>query len=356
MKAAIVGCGQIAGVHIQAVRRLPGIEVAAVCDTNMHRAEQVAARFAVPQRFTNVEDMLERVRPDVVHITSPPATHLSVGRRVLQHGAHAYVEKPFTTSLGEADELIAIADQGKRLLCVGHSFLYDPAYLRLMEVVRAGGLGEIVHVEVWMSHDPANPYGAEMLDDPTHWVHRLPGGITQNIIPHPIYLVLNILDVETPAVIAKGFRMRHERYGDVRDRFQDELRVMILGKECTASLMLSCRACPEQLRLVLQGTRAQAEANLYARTVHYTERPSVLTPISKVRWAYEDMHSAVGELSRQLRRFAAGQLDYFDGLRELVRRFYLAVEGRGGMPVCVEDVRRVTAIIDDIFRQSKTDS
>ena len=356
MKAAIVGCGQIAGVHIQTVRKLPGIVVEAVCDTNIHRAEQVATRFGIPRFFASLEEMLECVGPNVVHITSPPSTHLSVGRRVLQHGAHAYVEKPFTTSLAEADELIAIADRGKRLLCVGHSFLCDPAYLRLMEVVLAGGLGQIVHAEVWMSYDPANPYGAVMLGDSSHWVHLLPGGIPHNVISHPLYLILNVLRDECPAVVAKGLRMRQESYGDVRDRFHDELRVMILGKESTGSLMLSCRARPEQLRLVLQGTRGQADANLYARTVHYRERHGVSTPISKVRWVYEDTQLALGELYGQLRRFTSGHLDYFAGLRELIRRFYLAVEGRGAMPVCVEDARRVTAIIDDIFRQSKTDS
>src|SRR5262245_29356048 len=120
MKVAIVGCGQIADAHIEAAKKIPGVEVSAVCDLSIHMAEQAALRYEIPAVHTNLEKMLRDVRPEIVYITTPPQSHLLVGKTVLEHNAHAYIVKPFAVNVAEADELIDIAVRRGKLICAGH--------------------------------------------------------------------------------------------------------------------------------------------------------------------------------------------------------------------------------------------
>src|SRR5512138_220109 len=72
-RVLVVGCGQICDAHVQEARRA-GARVVGVCDAIPAMAEQAMARLAVPSSFTDLAAALETMRPDVVHVTTPPAT------------------------------------------------------------------------------------------------------------------------------------------------------------------------------------------------------------------------------------------------------------------------------------------
>lgn len=353
MKIAIIGCGQIADAHIQEARKIPGVDVVAVCDLSDHMAHQAALRFGIPRFYTRTDTMLKEARPDVVHVTTPPGTHLPIGRIALESGAHVYMEKPFTATLAEAEELIDIAARTGKLVCVGHSNAFDGAFLRMKQLHERGKLGKIVHLDAVMGYDLTGAFGSVFMGDPTLWVHKLPGGLPQNNISHPLSLILAFLKDERPEIQARGFRWRKERYGDQRDLFFDELRVIIAGKEVTANLLFSCRARPVQLSLVAHGTRRQAVVSLDARTLRLVEGASMPGPFRKVEWAYRDAKEAAGEFRRHIGNLLFARLHYFDGMNELFRRFYLAIQGKGEMPIPMSEALRTTAIMDEIFRQCK---
>ena len=105
LAVAVVGCGQIADAHLSTIRNIPGTRVVAVCDHYPDLARQAAERFRVPGVYSDFERMLERARPDVVHITTPPHTHAFLTCQALAVGAHVYVEKPFTIDAAEADRV-----------------------------------------------------------------------------------------------------------------------------------------------------------------------------------------------------------------------------------------------------------
>src|SRR3979490_2349879 len=115
MRIAIVGCGQMADAHIQEARKMEGVEVAAVCDSNIHMAEQVARRLDVPAAYTDLARMLSEQAPEIVHITTPPAAHLAIAKLSSAQGADVYVEKPLTLDIRETDELLEFA-AGRRKL------------------------------------------------------------------------------------------------------------------------------------------------------------------------------------------------------------------------------------------------
>src|SRR3954468_5364024 len=144
LKMALIGCGQIADAHLQEIRKVPGVEPAAVCDRHLDLARQAADRFGVPGVYTDVTALLDEVRPDVVHIATPPHTHYALARQALAAGAHVYVEKPFTVDAAEAEEVLKAAEAAGRLACAGHDHLFDPAWLECREIVARGDLGEVV--------------------------------------------------------------------------------------------------------------------------------------------------------------------------------------------------------------------
>ncbi|MGH8674973.1 MAG: Gfo/Idh/MocA family protein, partial [Burkholderiales bacterium] len=126
LRVAIVGCGKIADQHVQAVNRIPGSSVVAVCDREPLMADQLAERFGIPGRFSDVGEMLRKATPDVVHVTTPPQSHFDLGRQCLEAGSHVYLEKPFTVTASEAEGLVAIAQRLGLSLTAGHNYQFTP--------------------------------------------------------------------------------------------------------------------------------------------------------------------------------------------------------------------------------------
>ena len=75
IKVAIIGCGKMADQHAVQIQRISDAVIVAVCDSEPLMARQMAERFNIEMCFTDVQEMLDKTKPDVVHITTPPASH-----------------------------------------------------------------------------------------------------------------------------------------------------------------------------------------------------------------------------------------------------------------------------------------
>jgi predicted dehydrogenase len=287
----------------------------------------------------------------VVHVTTPPATHLSVALQVLELGAHVYVEKPLTVDAREAAALKEAADRRGLLVCPGHNLVLDPAVQRLRALVAAGALGEVVHAEAIMGYDLGGPFGALAMSDPDHWVHRLPGGLAHNNLSHPLSLVLPFLGPAAPEVAATAARLRPARHGDARDRFHDEIRVLLAGPLATATVLFSCRIRPVQMALHVYGTARAATVSLDARTVRLTHGSRWPGPFQKVDWAWRDARSAAGEALGRAAELVQARLHYFEGMRALFTAFYRAIRGDGAPPEPVAQALPAAEILDRIFER-----
>ena len=141
LKVAIIGCGKIADSHASQIQRIEGAEIVGVCDREPLMARQLYERFPVKQHYSDVREMLAVARPDVVHITTPPASHFDLARSCLQHGSHVYVEKPFTLCLKDAEALVALADAKGLRLTAGHDDQFSHVARRMRGLVQSGYLG-----------------------------------------------------------------------------------------------------------------------------------------------------------------------------------------------------------------------
>lgn len=345
MKVAVVGCGQIADAHLQTIRSIPGAHLVAVCDQYRDLAEQAAARFDVAGVFDDVDRLLSQARPEVVHITTPPQTHLALAVRALQSGVHVYLEKPFAVNVAETDEILAAARASRRLICVGHDQLFDPAWEECRQLVQKGDLGKVVHVDAILGYDLSGPFGKVAAADPNHWVHRLPGGLFQNTISHALYKITDFLLDEEPRLWAAWFG----RQGAAG--CPTELRVYLQGAEVTAQLFSSSAARPVQRVTRVYGTRRTIEVDLDGRLLHRYPTCASRGPFVKLELPLRHLREAAGTLRKNLWRFLRRDLHYFTGMQRLFTKFYHAIRDGREPPISYGEIRRLTAIMDRIFSQ-----
>jgi predicted dehydrogenase len=350
LKVALVGCGQIADAHLQEARKIPGVEVVGVCDRHLDLARQAAARFGVSRVFTDLDLMLEQLRPDVVHVTTPPHSHHLIARRALASGAHIYLEKPFTVDVAEADDVLDAARAAGRLVCVGHDQLFDPAWEELRRRHQGGEFGKVLHVDAVMGYDLAGPFGKVLVSDPEHWVHRLPGGLFHNAISHALYKITDFLPDERPRIWATWFA------NQPGVNFPTDLRVMLRGETMTANLLFISGMKPTQRVARIYGTRRCVEIDLDGRVLRHSPPASWPGPFAKIQLPLQHLREALGSLTRNALRFARSDLHYFAGMNRLFRLFYQAIRAGGEPPIPYAEIRRVTALMDDIFEVCRADA
>jgi predicted dehydrogenase len=132
IRVAVVGVGDFGRNHVRVWRELESAELVGVVDADAERARQVAAEFGT-QALTDLEALLGRV--DAVSLAVPTVEHARIGCRLLENGMDVLVEKPMAASLAEADQLIAAARTGGRVLQVGHLERFNPAVAAVERIV-----------------------------------------------------------------------------------------------------------------------------------------------------------------------------------------------------------------------------
>ncbi len=121
--------------------------LARLCDRDEERLTAVGERFPAAARSTDPKELFEDEVVEAVAIATPVATHYELAKEALLAGKHVLVEKPFTASTAEADELIELAARSGRILMVDHVFLYSPAVKTLARLVTSGELGRLQFVD-----------------------------------------------------------------------------------------------------------------------------------------------------------------------------------------------------------------
>lgn len=139
---ALIGCGAVAEhVHLPAAAGLEGLEISALVDRDLRRAEVLAERFGVPRALADTAQL--DPPPDAALLALPHHLHAAVGIGLLRRGIHVLVEKPMALSTAECDEMIRVARRHRVWLAVGLARRFLPEVRRAKAVIEAGVLGEV---------------------------------------------------------------------------------------------------------------------------------------------------------------------------------------------------------------------
>ncbi len=153
IRTAIIGTGFMGRVHLEALRRIEGVTVAAVAGRDAERARQLADSFGVPQAVSDYRSVLADPGIDAVHICTANAAHFEMAKNAFLAGKHVLCEKPLATSVSEAEELVRLANDRKLRNCVCHNLRYYPMVQQMRRMREQGTLGRILVVQGTYSQD-----------------------------------------------------------------------------------------------------------------------------------------------------------------------------------------------------------
>ncbi len=116
------------------------------CDNREERLKFISKRFPSVDLLNDCEELMNG-DADIIVIATPVDTHFKLAKKALQNGKHIWVEKPFTSTSAQAEELIELADKKNLKIFVDHTFIYNGAVLKMKELVEKGELGNVIYFD-----------------------------------------------------------------------------------------------------------------------------------------------------------------------------------------------------------------
>jgi predicted dehydrogenase/nucleoside-diphosphate-sugar epimerase len=334
---AVIGCGNIADTHVEAVMSaMPGHRIC-VCDPLPGKAQLLKEKYGLAEAYLSVEQMLVREVPLGVHVLSPPQWHAEHVEMSLEHGSHVLVEKPMCLSRAEAVRLLGIAASRELLLAVDHSVLYQPSVRNMLSMIGRDTGETVVHVSCFYGID-VDTGGPESLAE-DHWKRSLPGGILLDTVIHPITLAVELTG--EPA----DTRVLTEKDGP-----SDGLMLAWQSNGSSVSIIVSAKARP--FRRV---TEVATNSRLYT-VDHSTETLVVVGDGAGPRGIQKVARnlSFAYQISKGTLKTAAGvlkgRIQSNPGTRALVQAFYDHLSGRGAISVGRKNIISSVAVLEQVVK------
>lgn len=189
LRACIVGTGNIAQAHAEAIKDIKMADLTAVVDVNASRAKDFASKWGVPNVYSDLASALEDNKFDVVHVTTPPDLHTPISLQVAGHGKKIFTEKPISTTVEEADEIIASCSAKNVTIGVNQNFVYHPAFLKLRDVIDSNSVGKIRHVSCHY-YMPLRQMDAQQFG---HWMFQEPVNLFLEQAVHPLSQIRSLI-------------------------------------------------------------------------------------------------------------------------------------------------------------------
>jgi len=137
-RVLVVGLGHMGISHALAYTRIPGYEVVGVCTRHI-AGKKLPDALANAKRFSNFDQALQELTPDVVSINTLPDTHADYSIKAMETGAHVFVEKPLAETVESAQRVVDTARRTRRKLVIGYILRHHPSWVKFIEIARTLG-------------------------------------------------------------------------------------------------------------------------------------------------------------------------------------------------------------------------
>jgi len=339
-KVALIGTGFIATQkHLPAWHRMQRVaKVVALCDVNRQRGEQVARQFGVPKVYEDVQMILEKERPDIVDICTPPQTHAKIAVQSLKGGAHVLIEKPMAVSTEECDKIIAVAEETSRKVCVVHSDLFYPAFMKARKLVHQGAIGDFGGMRIFLS-TPVD----YMTSNPDHWAHKLPGGVIGETGPHAVYLTLAFIHpVKELKIHAQKLLLEFPW-----SPFED-YRIDLIGEKAVSSVTLTYTTNQWAAQVEVWGSEGLIKVDLESQSLVHCSRTQLTPSVVGL--------SALSEAAQMMKSVFATGVDVSMGRSKsthelLIQQFCESIRTSAEPPVTAQEGREAVRVMNLIVEQ-----
>lgn len=187
LRVAVIGAGNWGRNHVRTVATMPEAELVAVCDSSTSRRDQLSRQY--PGVLVTDDTERAMAAAEAVVIATPAASHAALTRKAIERGLPVLVEKPFTLSISDADELVELSSARNVPILVGHLLLFHPVIDRLRTMIRNGELGNVYYL-----YSQRVNLGQVRPDENALW----------SFGPHDISVALDLLGQAPVRVAAQG--------------------------------------------------------------------------------------------------------------------------------------------------------
>lgn len=223
IRVGLIGCGSLSQIGILPQLAEPDaqerIELVAVCDTVIERAEETARAYGIPHAFADPDELIARDDIDLVLVITPIQFHHPLAMKALRAGKHVYVQKTMTTTYEEARELIDTAQERGLVLVAAPGQMLAPAMRAMRSLVASGALGDIYwawgSTGGWQHHLEANRQGNDPRSsaDPS-WYYTRHGGPLRDVTVYVLHSLTGILGPARRVTAMSGIRTSEHRWRD----------------------------------------------------------------------------------------------------------------------------------------------
>lgn len=328
LRVALIGCGRMGLHHVKAIEIQDAAEVVAVADPviDTEQLERVAGRKI--DVFSDAGEMLKKVKPDVVHIVTPPDSHARLARLALENGAHIYVEKPFSLHASEAEDILALAHEKGLKACAAHQVLYQYSGVKYREYLPL--IGRVKHVESYFSFKTVRRSGSSLMSS----VEQL-----EDILPHPVYLLLGALEEEADNQEIELHSLAVDSEGEVR--------AIVRQGDALAVLIVSLQARPIESYLRICGTNGSINADFVLKGVVKLPGPGA-SAIAAVLQPFSEARQMVFGTFASIFRMVFKKQKSYAGLAELLQLFYSSLLKDASLPMSYESIIRTVDLCEQI--------
>lgn len=145
LNIAIVGFGYWGPNHARIVSQSKKSKLCYIIDKDSQALKLAKLKYPNTTLTTSLAKALNDKQLDCVIIASPTSTHAKIAKLALRYGKHVFIEKPIATRLLDAQQMINLASHNKKILAVGHIYLFNPAVTYLKHLITSGQLGQILY-------------------------------------------------------------------------------------------------------------------------------------------------------------------------------------------------------------------
>ena len=147
LNMGVIGYGYWGPNIVRNFSSVDGIQVVAVSDHSPDMLKRAKKAYPALEVSTDPNSILDSATIDAVAVITPVFTHFDLAKKALENGKHVFVEKPFTLTVGQAEELVVLADKKHLKIMVDHTFLFTGAVKKIKELMDAGALGKLYYYD-----------------------------------------------------------------------------------------------------------------------------------------------------------------------------------------------------------------
>lgn len=324
LKVAVIGCGKMGQHHMKAIKSLGFADIIAVADPkpNMDKLKGIVGEGTVI--FSDPVEMLERTRPDVVHIVTPPSSHAELARVCIERGFNFYMEKPFTLRRAEAEEILSLAENRRVKVCAGHQVIFENTGRTALDSLKE--IGRLIHVESYFAFRTVRK-------------NITPVGQLIDILPHPVYTILHFLQASDPSSTPELVHFE--------GRADGEVRAMIRSGQVNSMMVVTLNGRPVESYLRAVGTNGSIYADFIRGIVIKHIGPGASAP-AVILYPFIHAKQLVFKSVKSFMGLIFAKHKSYPGLAELIDAFYKCLLNDAPSPVTASSIAETVGICEQI--------